>query len=66
MTDPETLGELPPGDRPLPRDEPAKPSMDAISLAEHLTPDVISAFIKKERETKRAAKRERWANQLFA
>ena len=29
-----------------------------------LTTDVISELIRRERETKRAAKRERWANHL--
>ena len=40
--------------------DPPKP----IDL-EALTPDVISALIRKDREAKRAAKRERWAAQLF-
>ena len=32
---------------------------------EALTPDVISALIRKDREAKRAARRDRWAAQLF-
>ena len=39
------------------------PEVDPIRR--EITPDVITLMIKRDREAKRAAKRERWANQLF-
>ena len=49
----------PPGDRPPVVSETREPTID------DLTPDVISELIRREREMKRAAKRERWTKQLF-
>ena len=48
------------GSLPPPK-TPPKPHFDLDSL----TPDVISSMIRKDREEKRAARRERWASQLF-
>ena len=59
---PEVVNQL-----PLQSPPPAQscPLPANVSL-DDLTPEVISMLIKKEKDMKRASKRERWASQLFA
>ena len=54
----------PPGEETSSLPPPKTPPKHHFDL-DSLTPDMISSMIRKDREEKRAARRERWTKQLF-